>query len=181
MIRIVYITALLCYQLSASNRTEYNVSFEYWLNEDLKIFSVNNVIVLEVEDDAVSVTSNNWFGETLLSKAIEYENQLLLENNIINKTLLERTVYEEDSWIEGYSLLNDKKIKVRYLFSAEEDGSRLYRMDIKELNKDDDDNKINNVILDSDVIMIWTNFDKEIKKISFRYNGSNYVIKLNEE
>ena len=54
-------------------------------------------------------------------------------------------------------------------------------MDIKELNKDDDDNKINNVILDSDVIMIWTNLDKEIQKISFRYNSSNYVIKLNDE
>ena len=78
-------------------------------------------------------------------------------------------------------MLNNKKIKVRYLFSSEEGGSRLYRMDIKELNKDGDDNKINNVILDSDVIMIWTNLDKEIQKISFRYNSSNYVIKLNDE
>tara|TARA_B100000131_G_scaffold249384_1_gene242639 strand:- start:107 stop:652 length:546 start_codon:yes stop_codon:yes gene_type:complete len=181
LIRIVYITVLLCCQLFASNKSEYNVSFEYWLNEDLKVFSVNNVIVLEIEDDTISVTSNNWFGEILLNEAIEYEDQLILENNIFNKTLLEKTIYEEDSWIEGYTLLNNKKIKVRHLFSIEEDGLRLYRMDIKELNKDDDDNKINNVILDSDVIMIWTNFDKEIKKISFRYNGSNYVIKLNEE
>tara|TARA_Y100000996_G_scaffold413189_1_gene400877 strand:+ start:787 stop:1329 length:543 start_codon:yes stop_codon:yes gene_type:complete len=178
--RTVYIAALLCCQLFASNKTEYNVSFEYWLNENLKIFSFNNVIVLELEDDAVSVTSNNWFGEILLNEAIEYKNQSTLENNIFNKTLLEKTIYEEDSWIEGYSLLNNKKIKVRYLFSAEEDGSRLYRMDIKELDKYDD-NKINNVILDNDIIMIWTNFDKEIKKISFRYNGSNYVIKLNEK
>ena len=181
MIRIVYIATFLCCHLFASNKSEYNVSYEYWINEDLKVFSVNNVIVLEVEDDAISVTSNNWFGETLLNEAIEYENQSILENNIFNKTLLEKTVYEEDSWIEGYSMLNNKKIKVRYLFSSEEGGSRLYRMDIKELNKDDDDNKINNVILDSDVIMIWTNLDKEIKKISFRYNGSNYVIKLNDE
>ncbi len=181
MIRAVYITALLCCQIFASNKTEYNVSFEYWLNEDLKIFSVNNVIVLEIEDNVISVASNNWFGEMLLNEAIEFANQSLLENNIFNKTLLEKTVIQEDSWIDGYSLLNDKKIKVRYLFSVEEDGLRLYRMDIKELNKDDDDNKINNVILDSDVIMIWTNLDKEIKKISFKYSGSNYVIKLNEE
>ena len=139
------------------------------------------MIVLEIEDDTISVTSNNWFGETLLNEAIEYENQSILENNIFNKALLEKTVYEEDSWIEGYSLLNNKKIKVRYLFSSEEGGLRLYRMDIKELNKDGDDNKINNVILDSDVIMIWTNLDKEIQKISFRYNSSNYVIKLNDE
>tara|TARA_B100000073_G_scaffold274122_1_gene234036 strand:- start:1189 stop:1608 length:420 start_codon:yes stop_codon:yes gene_type:complete len=139
------------------------------------------VIVLEIEDDGISVTSNNWFGKALLNEAIKYENQSILEKNIFNKTLLEKVIYKEDSWIEGYSLLNNKKIKVRYLFSAEEDSSRLYRMDIKELNKNDDANKINDVILDSDVIMIWTNLDKEIKKISVRYNGSNYVIKLNDE
>ena len=78
-------------------------------------------------------------------------------------------------------LLNDKKIKVRYLFSSEEDSLRLYRMDIKEINKDDDDNKINDVILDNDVIMVWTNLNKEIQKIRFKYNGSNFLIKLNEE
>ena len=142
---------------------------------------MKNVLVLEIEDDTISVTSNNWFGEILLNEPIEYENQSILENNIFNKALLEKIIYEEDSWIEGYSMLNNKKIKVRYLFSSEEGGSRLYRMDIKELNKDGDDNKINNVILDSDVIMIWTNLDKEIKKISFRYYGFNYVIKLNDE
>ncbi len=181
MIRIACIAVFLLCQLFASNKIKYNVSFEYWMNENLKIFSVNNVIVLEIEDDGISVTSNNWFGKTLLNESIKYENQSILEKNIFNKTLLEKVIYKEDSWIEGYSLLNNKKIKVRYLFSAEEDSSRLYRMDIKELNKNDDANKINDVILDSDVIMIWTNLDKEIKKISVRYNGSNYVIKLNDE
>ena len=54
-------------------------------------------------------------------------------------------------------------------------------MDIKEINKDDDDNKINDVILDNDVIIVWTNLNKEIQKIRFKYNGSNFLIKLNEE
>ena len=164
-----------------SNKSEYNVSYEYWINEDLKVFSVNNVIVLEIEDDTISVNPNNWFGETLLNEAIEYENQSLLKNNVFNKILLEKTIYEEDSWIEGYSLLNDKKIKVRYLFNVEEDNSRLYRMDIKELNKDNEDNRINNVILDNNIIKVWTDLDKEIKKISLRYNGATYVLRLNEE
>ena len=117
----------------------------------------------------------------LLNEAIEYENQSLLEKNIFNKTLLEKTIYEEDSWVEGYTLLDDKKIKLRYLFSIEEDGSRLYRMDINELNKDNEDNRINNVILNNNIIMVWTNLDKEIKKISLNYNGATYVLKLNEE
>ena len=181
MIRIAYITTLLFSQLFANNEIEYKISFEYWLNEDLRIFAVDNVILLKVEDDAIYLSSNNWFGETLLDEDIEYDDQPLLQNSIFNKTLFDKTILEEDSWIEGYNLLNDKKIKVRYLFSAIEDDLRLYRMDIKALNKDNDDNKINNVILDSDVIMIWTNLDKEIKKISFKYSGSNYVIKLNEE
>ena len=181
MIRIAYITAFLFCQLFANNEIEYKISFEYWLNDDLRIFAVDNVITLEVEDDAVYLSSNNWFGETLLDEDIEYDDQPLLQNSIFNKILFDKTISEEDSWIEGYCLLNDKKIKVRYLFSAIEDDLRLYRMDIKALNKDNDDNKVNNVILDNDIIMIWTNLKKEIKKISLRYSGATYVLKLNEE
>ena len=139
------------------------------------------MITLEVEDDAIYLSSNNWFGEILLDEEIEYDDQPLIQNSIFNKILFDKIISEEDSWIEGYSLLNDKKIKVRYLFSDIEDDLRLYRMDIKALNKDNDDNKVNNVILDNDIIMIWTNLDKEIKKISLRHNSANYVLKVNEE
>ena len=117
----------------------------------------------------------------MLDEDIEYKDQSLLQNSIFNKIFFNKIISEEDSWIEGYNLLNDKKIKVRYLFSVEENDLRLYRMDIKELNKDNDDNKINNVILDNDIIMVWTNLDKKIKKISLRYNGATYVLKFNEE
>ena len=181
MIRIAYITTLFFSQLFANNEIEYKISFEYWLNENLRIFVVDNVITLEVDDDAVYLSSNNWFGEILLDEDIEYNNQPLLQNSIFNQILFDRTISKEDLWIEGYSLLDDKKIKIRYLFSSIEDDLRLYRMDIKALNKDNDDNKINNVILDNDIIMVWTNLDKEIRKISLRYNGATYVLKLNEE
>ena len=181
MIRIAYITTLLFSQLFANNEIEYKISFEYWLNENLRIFAVDNVITLEVDDDAVYLTSNNWFGEILLDEDIEYNNQPLLQNSIFNQILFDRTISKEDSWIEGHRLLDDKKIKIRYLFSSIEDDLRLYRMDIKALNKDNDDNKVNNVILDNDIIMVWTNLNKEIRKISLRYNGATYVLKLNEE
>ena len=161
--------------------TEYKISFEYWLNDDLKIFSFDNVIMLKIEDDTINLSSNNWFGDTLLDEDIEYKDQSLFQNSIFNKIFFNKIISEEDSWIEDYSLLNDKKIKVRYLFSVEENDLRLYRMDIKELNKDNDDNKINNVILDNDIIMVWTNLDKKIKKISLRYNGATYVLKFNEK
>ena len=137
--------------------------------------------MLEIEDDTISLSSNSWFGETILGEDIEYENQSFLEKNIFNIIFLDKIVSEEDSWMEEYHLLNGKKIKVRYLFSAEKSGLRLYRMDIKELNKDGDDNKINNVILNSDIMIVWTNLDKEIIKISLKYNGATYVLKLNEE
>ena len=181
MIRIAYIAAFLFCQLFASNEKEYKISFEYWLNEDLRIFAVDNVITLELEDDAIYLSSNNWLGETLLDENIEYDNQPLLQKSIFNKILFDKIISEEDSWIEGHSLLDDKKIKIRYLFSSMEDDLRLYRMDIKALNKDNDDNKVNNVILNNDIIMVWTNLDKEIKKISLRYNSATYVLKVNEE
>lgn len=181
MIRIAYITALLFSQLFASNEKEYKISFEYWLNEDLRIFAVNDVITLEVEDDAIYLSSNNWIGKTLLDENIKYDDQPLLQKSIFNKILSDKTIPEEDSWIDGYSLLNDKKIKIRFLFNFLKDDLRLYRLDIKALNKDNDDNKVNNVILSNDIIMIWTNLDKEIKKISLRYNGVTYVLKFNEE
>ena len=139
------------------------------------------MLVLKIEDDAISLSSNDWFGETLLDEDIEYKDQSFLQNSIFNKIFFNRIISEEDSWIEDYSLLNDKKIKFRYLFSVEENDLRLYRMDIKELSKDDNDNKINNVILDNDIIMVWTNLDNMIKKISLRYNGATYVLKFNEE
>ena len=181
MIRIAYITTLLFSQLLANNEIECKISFEYWLNEDVRIFAVDNVITLEMEDDAIYLSSNNWFGETLLDEDIEYDNQPLLQNSIFNQILFDKTISEEDSWIEGYSLLDDKKIKIRYLFSSMEDDLRLYRMDIKALNKDNDDNKVNNVILDNEIIMVWTNTNKDIKKISLRYNSVTYVLKFDEE
>jgi hypothetical protein len=181
LIRITYIIAFLFCQLFASSETEYKISFEYWLNEDIRIFAVDNVITLEVENDAIYLSSNNWLGETLLNENIEYDDQPSLENSIFNKILFDKIISKEDSWIEGYSLLDEKKIKVRYLFSTIEDDLRLYRMDIKALNKDSDDNKVNNVILGNDIIMVWTNLDNEIRKISLRYSGATYVLKLNEE
>ena len=78
MIKIFYIFILLFCHLIASDKIEYNVSFEYWLNEDLRIFAIDNVIVLEIEDDAINISSNNWFGDTLLNEDIEYENQSFL-------------------------------------------------------------------------------------------------------
>jgi len=181
LIRIAYIIAFLFCQLFASSETEYKISFEYWLNEDIRIFTVDNVITLEVENDAIYLSSNNWFGETLLNENIEYDDQPSLENSIFNKILFDKIISKEDSWIEGYSLLDEKKIKGRDLFSAIVDDLRLYRIDIKAVNKDRDDNKVNDVILGNDIIMVWTNLDKEIRKISSRYNGATYVLKLNEE
>ena len=180
MIKIFYISILLFCHLIASDKIEVNVAIEYWLSEETRIFSIDNALVLEIEDDTINISPINWFGNMLLAESIEYENQSFQENSIFNKMLLGMKISEEDSWIEDYYLLDNKKIKVRYLFSSEEDSLRLYRMDIKEINKDDD-NKINDVILDNDVIIVWTNLKKEIQKIRFKYNGSNFLIQLNEE
>ena len=54
-------------------------------------------------------------------------------------------------------------------------------MDIKEFNKAGDDNMVNNVILDHDLIKIWTNLENEINKLSFTYNNAAYIVEFNEE
>ena len=87
---------------------------------------------------------------------------------------------EEEVWNNQYHLLDNKKIDVRYLFSNTVNDLRLYRMDIRTSNKDNDDNTINNVILKSNLIKIWTDLNKEIKKISITYGNSTYKIKLED-
>jgi len=180
LIRIVYITFLLCCQLLGNSKTEASVSFEYWLSEEFKLFSFENAFLLQIDDDTINVSANSWLGDLLLEENIEFNDQTFLVNSLFNKILVEKNIPEEDLWINDYVLLDDKEIKVRFLFSTEEDGEKLFRMDIKELNKDSDDNMVNNVILDHDLIKIWTNLDNEIKKLSFTYNNAGYVVEFNE-
>ena len=54
MIRIVYIFAFLFCQLLANNKIESSVSFEYWINEDLRLFVFQYVIDNEIEDEIKS-------------------------------------------------------------------------------------------------------------------------------
>ena len=181
MIRIIYITAFLFCQLFASNHIEYRISFEYWLNENLKIFSIDDILILKVEDDRISINSNNWFGEIILNDKIEHKEEELSSLLLFRHILSQRKILKEDIWINDFVLLDDKEIKVRYLFNKEDEGVRIYRMDVREINKDGDDNMINNVILNSDIITVWTDFDKEIQKIALMYNNASYVIKLDEK
>ena len=180
MIRIVYITFLLCCQLLGNSKTEASVSFEYWLSEEFKLFSFENAFLLQIDDDTINVSANSWLGDLLLEENIEFNDQTFLVNSLFNKILVEKNIPEEDLWINDYVLLDDKEIKVRFLFSTEEDSEKLFRMDIKALNKDSEDNMVNNVILDHDLIKIWTNLDNEIKKLSFTYNNAGYVVEFNE-
>lgn len=172
---------LISCQLLGNDKVESFVSFEYWISEEFKLFSVEEVFVLEIEDDIISVSSNNWFGETILEESIEYDQQAFTTNSLFNKILIEKKVVQEDLWINNIVLLDDRKIKVRYLYSEENDGEKLFRMDIEKLNKDDDDNIINSVILNHDLIKVWTNLDNDIKRMSFTYNNASYIIKFNEE
>jgi len=172
---------LISCQLLGNDKVESFVSFEYWISEEFKLFSVEEVFVLEIEDDIISVSSNNWFGETILEESIEYDQQAFTTNSLFNKILIEKKVVQEDLWIKNIVLLDDRKIKVRYLYSEENDGEKLFRMDIEKLNKDDDDNIINSVILNHDLIKVWTNLDNDIKRMSFTYNNASYIIKFNEE
>ena len=181
MIRVLYIFAFLVCQLLANNKIESSVSFEYWINEDLRLFVLQDIIDIEIQDDVIEISASDWFGEILLNESLEYENQSFISNNLFTSILTFQSIPQEDEWLYDYALLDGEKIAVRYLFSKQIEGLRLYRLDIKQINKGDVDNKINNVILDSDVIMIWTDLNKSICKIEFVYKSFTYVIEKNED
>ena len=118
-----------------------------------------------------------------MNEDIEYENQNLTSNNLIASILTFKEIPEEDVWIDEYVLLDEEVVSVRYLFSEESNDLRLYRLDIKQKDidsNDDTDNKINDVILNNDVIMIWTDLNKNIIKVGFVYNSLTYVMEKNE-
>ncbi len=183
MIKTVYILAFFCCQLLANDKINSSVSFEYWISEDFKLFSLEDVLSIEIEDGVIEISAKDWFGEILLNEDIEYENQNLTSNNLIASILKFEKITEEDIWLDKYVLLDEKVVSVRYLFSEESGGLRLYRLDIKQENNDsndDTDNTINDVILNNDVIMIWADLDNNIMKVGFVYNSLTYVIEKNE-
>ena len=183
MIKTIYILAFLCCQLLANDKINSSVSFEYWISEDFKLFTLKDVLNIEIEDDTIEISAKGWFGEVLLNEGIEYENQNLTSNNLITSILTFKDIPEEDVWIDEYMLLDKKVISVRYLFSEESSDYRLYRLDIKQKDSDGDDatdNTINDVILNNDVIMIWTDLNRKIIKVGFVYNSLTYVIEKNE-
>ena len=158
-----------------------SVSFEYWINEDLKLFVFQDVIDIEIEDDVIEISASDWFGEILLNESIEYENQSFIPNNLFISILSFQSITKEDEWLYDFTLLDGEKVAIRYLFSKEVEDLRLYRLDIKQIDKGDVDNKINSVILDSDVIMIWTDLNKVICKVGFVYKNSTYVVEKNKD
>jgi len=158
-----------------------SVSFEYWINEDLKLFVFQDVIDIEIEDDVIEISASDWFGEILLNESIEYENQSFIPNNLFISILSFQSITKEDEWLYDFTLLDGEKVAIRYLFSKEVEDLRLYRLDIKQIDKGDVDNKINSVILDSDVIMIWTDLNKVICKVGLVYKNSTYVVEKNKD
>lgn len=179
MIKTVYILAFLCCQLLANDKINSSVSFEYWISEDFKLFALKDVLNIKIEDDEIEISAKDWFGEILLNENIEYKNQNLTSNNLIASILKFEKIPEEDIWIDEYVLLDEEVVSVRYLFSEEYEGLKLYRLDIKQKNNDSNDatdNTINDVILNNDVIMIWADLNNNIIKVGFVYNSLTYII-----
>ena len=81
MIKIFYIFILLFCHLIASDKIEANVSIEYWLSEETRIFSIDNVLMLEIEDDTINISPINWFGDILLAESVSYTHLTLPTND----------------------------------------------------------------------------------------------------
>ncbi len=146
---------------------------------------LNRSIAIQIDGDEIEVTSDG-FGSNLLGEDIEYDDQNFGEKNIFYKMIENKELeFDEDIWIDDFYLLDKLAVKVRFLFYeiAEKDNkTRLYRFDIYEKNEFEGKNRINNVILNSDIIKVWYNEEeKRLKKISLTFKSINYIINFDDE
>ena len=167
--------------LFAGETINYNVSLEYSISEKFKLFKLKNVIKIEIDDRDIEIKAEG-FGKSILDENLQYNNLDLSENSLLSTLLVKKIVPDiEDMWIDRFFLINKLAVKTRFLFSEEIGGQRLYRLDIKQLNKEDVDNLINKVILDSDIIKIWADKDNQISKLTLMYKNITYVVYIKDE
>ncbi len=181
MIKKIFILIILHCGILAINQSSKTISFEYWINDNIKLFSFEDIINIEIDGDEIEISTNHWLGDMLLKENIEYDNQDFSKKNLISLLLNGFIISEEDKWITGYNLLEKEEIDFRFLFSEKNENFRIYRMDIRQKNRAKVDNTINNVILQNDIIMIWTDLEKNIKKIKFVYKNNTYFLSYTNE
>jgi hypothetical protein len=180
LIKYIQIFILLLTALFSSDTIKHSVSIQYSINEKFQLLNLKDIISIEINDKKIEVKSKG-FGKSLLEEDLEYKNQNLSDDSLFHTILVNKIVpLTEDEWIDRF-LLDNLSVQTRFLFSEVIDGKRVYRLDIKQLNKDEKDNLINTVILNSDIIKIWADSEKNIMKISFTYNNISYVIKVKDE
>ena len=146
---------------------------------------LNRSIAIQIDGDEIEVTSDG-FGSNLLGEDIEYDDQNFGDENIFYKMIENKELeFDEDVWIDGFYLLDNLAVKVRFLFyeiTEKDNKTKLYRFDIYEKNELEGQNRINNVILNSDIIKVWYNEEeKRLKKISLTFKSINYIINFDDE
>jgi hypothetical protein len=167
--------------LFGAETINHRVSLEYSVTERFKLFSLKDIITITIDDQDIEITATG-FGTSILDEDLEYKNQNISQDSLIGLLLIKKIVpSSEDQWTDSIFLTDDLPVKVRFLFSEEVDDQRLYRLDIKQLNKENVDNRLNVVVLDSDIIKVWTDKDKNISKISLMYKNVSYVIYIENE
>ena len=181
MIKYIQIATLLLTALFSSEPIKHSVSLEYGVTEKFKLFSLKNIISIEIGDKDIEIKPEG-FGTSVLDKSLKYNDQDLSDGNLLYLLLVKKiTPSVEDKWIDSFFLLDSLAIKARFLFSEEIDEKRVYRLDVMQLNKEDIDNRVNVVILDNDVIEVWTDKNKNITKIRLMYKNASYVIDVKNE
>lgn len=181
MIKHLQIVTLLLTTLYSTETINHTVSLEYRLTEKFKLFALKDIISIEIGSKNMVIKPAG-FGTSILEEKLEYNNQDLSDNNLLYTLLIKNIIpATEDEWIDSFFLLDSLAVKARFLFSEKINEKRVYRLDIKQLNKEDVDSRVNIVILDNDIITVWTDKSKKITKISLMYKNVSYVINIKNE
>ena len=181
MIKHLQIYALFLTSLFGAETINHIVSLEYSVSERLKLFTLKDIISIEISEKDIEIKPRG-IGTSILDENLKYNNQNLSDSSLLHMLLIKKMVpVLEDKWIDDFFLLDNLAIKARFIFSEEVDGKRLYRLDIKQLNKEDINNRVNVVILDNEIIKVWTDKSKNIIQISLMYKNISYVINVKSE
>ena len=157
---------------------------------DVYAYDTLKMFTLTIQEDEITIQPVG-IGSFFLKEDISYKNQDMGPENLIVELLSGNPIDIVDTvWEKDLAVLDSSTVNLRFLF-AEEDtvsfddkevSALLYRMDIKNQDKElDQTNMINKALINSSIRKVWVDKNSgSVIKINIMYNRISYIININE-
>ena len=91
MIKYIQISIFLLAAIYGSEPIVHSVSLEYSVTEKFKLFSLKDIISIEIEGKDIEIKPEG-FGTSILDESLKYNNQDLSDSNLLYMLLVNKTV-----------------------------------------------------------------------------------------